>query len=155
MITLQINGEKHQIDVDPEMPLLWAIRDIIGLTGTKFGCGIGACGACKVLVDNSATYSCLTPVSVVVGKEITTIEGTQENLQLLQKSWSEFNVPQCGFCQPGQLITATSLLNSNENPTDKDIDDAMSGNICRCGTYQRIKKAIHHSVELKNKANHE
>ncbi|WP_367757766.1 (2Fe-2S)-binding protein [Flavobacterium sp. WC2430] len=155
MITLQINGEKHQIDVDPEMPLLWAIRDIIGLTGTKFGCGIGACGSCKVLIDNTATYSCLTPVSAVAGKEITTIEGTQENLQLLQKSWSEYNVPQCGYCQPGQLITATSLLNSNENPTDKDIDDAMSGNICRCGTYQRIKKAIHHTVELKNKANHE
>ncbi|WP_367774061.1 (2Fe-2S)-binding protein [Flavobacterium sp. WC2421] len=155
MITLQINGEKHQIDVDPEMPLLWAIRDIIGLTGTKFGCGIGACGSCKVLIDNTATYSCLTPVSAVTGKEITTIEGTQENLQLLQKSWSEYNVPQCGYCQPGQLITATSLLNSNENPTDKDIDDAMSGNICRCGTYQRIKKAIHHTVELKNKANHE
>jgi len=155
MITLQINGQKHKIDVDPEMPLLWALRDIIGLTGTKFGCGIGACGSCKVLVDNSATYSCLTPVSVVVGKEITTIEGTLENLQLLQKSWSEFNVPQCGYCQPGQLITATSLLNYNANPTETDIDDAMSGNICRCGTYQRIKKAILHTVELKNKTNHE
>jgi isoquinoline 1-oxidoreductase alpha subunit len=155
MITLQINGQKHKIDVDPEMPLLWALRDIIGLTGTKFGCGIGACGSCKVLVDNSATYSCLTPVSVVVGKEITTIEGTLENLQLLQKSWAEFNVPQCGYCQPGQLITATSLLNYNENPTETDIDDAMSGNICRCGTYQRIKKAILHTVELKNKTNHE
>lgn len=155
MITLQINGQKHQIDVNPEMPLLWALRDIIGLTGTKFGCGIGACGSCKVLVENSATYSCLMPVSGVEGKEITTIEGTQENLQLLQKSWSDFNVPQCGYCQPGQLITATSLLNSNKNPTDSDIDDAMSGNICRCGTYQRIKKAIHHTVELKNKANHE
>jgi isoquinoline 1-oxidoreductase alpha subunit len=155
MIILQINGQKHKIDVDPEMPLLWALRDIIGLTGTKFGCGIGACGSCKVLVDNSATYSCLTPVSVVVGKEITTIEGTLENLQLLQKSWSEFNVPQCGYCQPGQLITATSLLNYNANPTETDIDDAMSGNICRCGTYQRIKKAILHTVELKNKNNHE
>lgn len=155
MITLQINGQKHQIDVDPEMPLLWAIRDIIGLTGTKFGCGIGACGSCKVLVDDTATFSCLTPVSVAEGKDITTIEGTQENLQLLQKSWSEFNVPQCGYCQPGQLITATSLLNSNENPTDKDIDDAMSGNICRCGTYQRIKKAIHHTVALKKNPNYE
>lgn len=155
MITLQINGQKYQIDVDPEMPLLWAIRDSIGLTGTKFGCGIGSCGCCKVLIDNTAVYSCLTPVSNAVGKEIITIEGTLENLQLLQKSWSEFNVPQCGFCQPGQLITATSLLNSNENPSDTDIDDAMTGNICRCGTYQRIKKAIHHTVELKNKANHE
>lgn len=149
MTTLLINKKKYTIDVDPEMPLLWAIRDTIGLTGTKFGCGIGACGACKVLVDNVATYSCLTPVSMVVGKNITTIEGTAENLQLLQKSWEEFNVPQCGYCQPGQLITATSLLNSNKNPSDTDIDDAMSGNICRCGTYQRIKNAIKHTVELK------
>lgn len=152
MITLQINGQKHQIDVDPEMPLLWAIRDIIGLTGTKFGCGIGSCGACKVLLDNTATYSCLIPVSTVTDKEIITIEGTQENLQLLQKSWSEFNVPQCGYCQPGQLIAATSLLNSNENPTETDIDDLMTANICRCGTYQRIKKAILHTVELKKQS---
>jgi isoquinoline 1-oxidoreductase subunit alpha len=149
MTTLQINGKKYKIDVDPEMPLLWAIRDIIGLTGTKFGCGIGSCGACKVLVDNTAVYSCLTSVTQVHGKNITTIEGTTENLQLLQKSWAEFNVPQCGYCQPGQLITATSLLNTIENPTDTDIDEAMSGNICRCGTYQRIKNAIHHTVELK------
>ena len=133
------------------MPLLWAIRDIVGLTGTKFGCGIGSCGACKVLVDNDAIYSCLTPVSQVEGKNITTIEGTSENLQLLQKSWAEFNVPQCGYCQPGQLIAATALLNQNGNPTESDIDDAMSGNICRCGTYQRIKKAINHTVEQKNK----
>ena len=149
MITLKINGKKHKLDVDPEMPLLWAIRDIIGLTGTKFGCGIGSCGACKVLSDNSAIYSCLTPVKSVTGKELITIEGTTENLQLLQKSWEEFNVPQCGYCQPGQLITATSLLNSNKNPSDSEIYDAMSGNICRCGTYQRIKKAIHHTVEQK------
>jgi isoquinoline 1-oxidoreductase subunit alpha len=149
MTTLQINGKKYKIDVDPEMPLLWAIRDIIGLTGTKFGCGIGSCGACKILVDNIAVYSCLTSVTQAHGKKITTIEGTTENLQLLQKSWAEFNVPQCGYCQPGQLITATSLLNTIENPTDTDIDEAMSGNICRCGTYQRIKSAIHHTVELK------
>lgn len=151
MISFQINNKKYQLDVAQDMPLLWAIRDIVGLTGTKFGCGIGSCGACKVLVDNDAIYSCLTPVSQVEGKNITTIEGTSENLQLLQKSWAEFNVPQCGYCQPGQLIAATALLNQNGNPTESDIDDAMSGNICRCGTYQRIKKAINHTVEQKNK----
>lgn len=149
MISFQINKKKYQLDVALDMPLLWAIRDIIGLTGTKYGCGIGSCGACKVLVDNDAIYSCLTPVSQVEGKNITTIEGTSENLQLLQKSWAEFNVPQCGYCQPGQLISATALLNQNNNPTESDIDDAMSGNICRCGTYQRIKNAINHTVEQK------
>lgn len=149
MISFQINKKKYQLDVALDMPLLWAIRDIIGLTGTKYGCGIGSCGACKVLVDNDAIYSCLTPVSQVEGKNITTIEGTSENLQLLQKSWAEFNVPQCGYCQPGQLIAATALLNQNNNPTESDIDDAMSGNICRCGTYQRIKNAINHTVEQK------
>lgn len=152
MITLLINEKKYKIDVDPEMPLLWAIRDIIGLTGTKFGCGIGSCGSCKVLIDNSDVFSCLTPVSEAVGKNILTIEGISENLQLLQKSWSDLNVPQCGYCQPGQLITATSLLNANENPTDTDIEEAMSDNICRCGTYQRIKDAIHHTVELKKQS---
>lgn len=152
MITLLINEKKYKIDVDPEMPLLWAIRDIIGLTGTKFGCGIGSCGSCKVLIDNADVFSCLTPVSEAVGKNILTIEGISENLQLLQKSWSDLNVPQCGYCQPGQLITATSLLNANENPTDTDIEEAMSDNICRCGTYQRIKDAIHHTVELKKQS---
>ena len=150
MITLQINGEKHKIDVAPDMPLLWAIRDIIGLTGTKYGCGIGVCGSCKVLLDNSPVQSCAIPVSMAENKNITTIEGQSENLQLLQQSWSELNVPQCGFCQPGQLIAATALLDKNENPTDKDIDEAMIGNICRCGTYQRIKNAIHRTVQLKN-----
>lgn len=149
MVTLDINGKKYNLDVAPEMPLLWAIRDIIGLTGTKFGCGIGACGACKILINNEATYSCLTPVSSAKGKKIITIEGKSPNLQLLQEAWAEYNVPQCGYCQPGQLITATSLLNSNPSPTDTEIDEAMSGNLCRCGTYQRIKNAIHHTVELK------
>jgi len=149
MATLLINKKKYNIDIDPETPLLWAIRDVVGLTGTKYGCGTGACGSCKVLVNDEATYSCLTPVSAVVGKNIITIEGQTENLQLLQKSWAEFNVPQCGFCQPGQLLSATVLLNANPNPTDTDIDDAMSANICRCGTYQRIKQAIRHTVELK------
>nr|WP_315173921.1 2Fe-2S iron-sulfur cluster-binding protein [uncultured Flavobacterium sp.] len=149
MVTLDINGKKYNLDVAPEMPLLWAIRDIIGLTGTKFGCGIGACGACKILINNEATYSCLTPVSDAKGKKIITIEGKSPNLQLLQEAWAEYNVPQCGYCQPGQLITATSLLNSNPSPSETEIDAAMSGNLCRCGTYQRIKNAIQHTVELK------
>ena len=149
MVTLDINGKKYNLDVAPETPLLWAIRDIIGLTGTKFGCGIGACGACKILINNEATYSCLTPVSDAKGKKIITIEGKSPNLQLLQEAWAEYNVPQCGYCQPGQLITATSLLNSNPSPSEAEIDAAMSGNLCRCGTYQRIKNAIQHTVELK------
>ncbi|WP_457618579.1 (2Fe-2S)-binding protein [Lutibacter sp.] len=150
MVTLRINGEKHTIDVAPDMPLLWAIRDIVGLTGTKYGCGKGLCGSCKVLLDNSPVQSCVIPVSAAVGKNILTIEGASKNLQLLQESWVTLNVPQCGFCQSGQLIAATALLDKNENPTDKDIEEAMIGNICRCGTYQRIKKAIHKTVELKN-----
>ena len=150
MITLQINGEKHTIDVAPDMPLLWAIRDIIGLTGTKYGCGIGVCGSCKVLLDNSPVQSCMIPVTAAEGKNIITIEGESDNLQLLQQSWVALNVAQCGFCQPGQLIAAAALLDKNENPTDKDINEAMIGIICRCGTYQRIKKAIHRTVELKN-----
>ena len=150
MTTLRINGENHTIDVPLDMPLLWAIRDIIGLTGTKFGCGKGLCGSCKILLDGSAVQSCQIPVSMAEGKEILTIEGESENLQLLQKSWVEENVAQCGFCQPGQLIAATSLLDKNENPTDTEIENAMIGNICRCGTYERIKKAIHKTVEFKN-----
>lgn len=150
MITLTINNKKYNIDAEADMPLLWAIRDIIGLTGTKYGCGEGLCGSCKVLLDNSPVQSCVIPVSAAIGKNILTIEGNSENLQLLQESWMELNVPQCGFCQPGQLIAATALLDKNENPTDKDIEDAMIGNICRCGTYQRIKSAIHRTVELKN-----
>ncbi len=150
MTTLHINGEKHKIDVAPDMPLLWAIRDIIGLTGTKYGCGKGLCGSCKVLLDGSPVQSCIIPVSAAEGKNIITIEGVSKNLQLLQESWAELNVPQCGFCQPGQLIAATALLDKNDNPTDEDINEAMIGNICRCGTYQRIKKAIHRTVQLKN-----
>ncbi|WP_372746751.1 (2Fe-2S)-binding protein [Lutibacter sp.] len=152
MITLQINGKSHTIDVDPEMPLLWAIRDVVGLTGTKYSCGIGVCGSCKVLLDNSPVQSCMIPVSAAEGKSIITIEGTSKNLQLLQDSWMELNVPQCGFCQPGQLIAATALLDKNPNPTDEEIDEAMIGNICRCGTYQRIKNAINRTVNL-NKQN--
>ncbi len=152
MKTLKINGKKHQIDVDSKMPLLWAIRDVIGLTGTKYGCGKGLCGACKVLVDGSAIQSCQIPVSFAEGKEILTIEGESKNLQLLQKAWVEVNVPQCGFCQPGQLLTASALLDKIDNPTDEEIENAMVGNICRCGTYQRIKNAIKRTVELKNQS---
>ena len=149
MITLKINGKKHEIDADPEMPLLWVLRDIIGLTGTKYGCGIGVCGSCKILLDNSPVQSCVLPVSAAVGKDIITIEGESKNLQLLQESWIELNVPQCGYCQPGQLIAATALLDTNNNATDDEIDGAMLGNICRCGTYQRIKNAIKRTVNLK------
>ena len=133
------------------MPLLWAIRDIIGLTGTKYGCGVSQCGACSILIDGDLVRSCSLPVSYGVGKQITTIEGKTDNLEYLREAWEEINVPQCGYCQSGQLIAATSLLNSNPNPTDEDIDAAMSGNICRCGTYPRIRKAIHKAVKLKNK----
>ena len=149
--TLTINGKKHSLEAQDDMPLLWAIRDIIGLTGTKYGCGVSQCGACSILIDNEVVRSCSLPVSYGVGKQITTIEGNTENLNYLREAWEEINVPQCGYCQSGQLIAASSLLNNNSNPTDQDIDEAMSGNICRCGTYPRIRKAIHKAVKLKNK----
>ena len=138
------------MQVQEDMPLLWVIRDIVGLTGTKFGCGVSQCGACAVLIDGKLTKSCIVPVSYAVEKEIFTIEGSSENLEFLRQAWTDGNVPQCGYCQSGQLIAATSLLDSIEKPTDKDIDNAMSANICRCGTYTRIKKAIHTAVQLKN-----
>lgn len=149
---LSINGKNHTIEAEEAMPLLWAIRDIVGLTGTKFGCGVAQCGACSVLVNGKLIKSCITPVSSIIGKEIFTIEGTSDNLEHLREAWNDGNVPQCGYCQSGQLIAATALLDSNDTPTDSDIDTAMSGNICRCGTYTRIKKAIHKAVELKNNA---
>jgi len=143
MITLKINGTQRQFDGDPEMPLLWYLRDIAGLTGSKFGCGMGLCGACTVHQDGVAIRSCVTQVQNVVGKEITTIEGlTHNGDHPLQKAWAALNVPQCGYCQTGQIMQAASLLKEKPKPTDKDIDDAMSGNICRCGTYQRIRAAI-------------
>ncbi len=147
MTTLQINGKKHPVDIDPDMPLLWVIRDIIGFTGTKYGCGKGICGSCMVLVDGLAVNSCQLKAVEAEGKEVITIEGETNNLQALQKSWAELNVPQCGFCQPGQLISATSLLNANPRPSDQDINNAMVRNICRCGVYQRIKDAINLTVE--------
>ncbi len=149
MKSLSINGKSFSIESQDEMPLLWAIRDIIGLTGTKFGCGVSQCGACSLLINGNLTKSCSIPVSYAEGKEIFTIEGSSENLEFLRAAWNEGNVPQCGYCQSGQLIAATALLDKTANPTNEDIDKAMSGNICRCGTYTRIRKAIHKAVELK------
>ncbi len=144
-----INGKKHQLDASGEMPLLWALRDIIKLTGSKYGCGKGLCGACTVHMDGEAIRSCVLPISAAVGKEITTIEGLSENADHpLQKAWVDLNVPQCGYCQTGQIMSAASLLNKNPKPTDVDIDQAMSGNICRCGTYPRIRNAIHQAAKL-------
>ena len=147
---LKINGESYTVETQDEMPLLWAIRDIVGLTGTKFGCGVAQCGACSILVDGNLIKSCSMPFSYGIGKEIFTIEGSSDNLEYLREAWNEVNVPQCGYCQSGQLIAATALLNKNTNPTDDDINNAMSDNICRCGTYVRIRKAIHKAVELRN-----
>ncbi|GGG09550.1 isoquinoline 1-oxidoreductase subunit alpha [Dokdonia pacifica] len=140
---LKINGKKHQVDVDESTPLLWVLRDHLGMVGTKFGCGVAQCGACTVHIDGNATRSCVTPVSVASEYTITTIEGISENGDHpVQKAWIEHDVPQCGYCQAGQIMSATALLKNNPSPTDEDIDNAMSGNICRCGTYTRIKKAI-------------
>jgi isoquinoline 1-oxidoreductase subunit alpha len=143
MVRLKVNGVSQSFDGDPEMPLLWYLRDILGLTGTKFGCGMALCGACTVLENGKAVRSCSKQMGTVGGLEITTIEGVSEHGQhAVQKAWTEVNVPQCGYCQPGQIMQAVSLLSSKPHPTDGDIDDVMSGNICRCGTYQRIRAAI-------------
>lgn len=150
MKTLTINGKNHNIEAQDDMPLLWAIRDIIGLTGTKYGCGVSQCGACSVLLDGDVVRSCSIPVTYAEGKKIVTIEGESDTLNYLREAWVDGNVPQCGYCQSGQLIAATALLDSNANPTEEDINNAMSGNICRCGTYPRIKKAIYKAIELKN-----
>jgi isoquinoline 1-oxidoreductase alpha subunit len=142
---LRVNGTTVSLDADPDMPLLWALRDVAGLTGTKFGCGIAQCGACTVLVDGQPVRSCVTPVSSVTG-EITTIEGIAAQdgtLSAVQQAWVEGQVAQCGYCQSGQVLAATALLKTNPSPSDADIDEAMSGNLCRCGTYPRIRAAIH------------
>ena len=140
---LKINGIKHQIDVDPETPILWVLRDHVKLVGTKYGCGIAQCGTCTIHVNDIAIRACITPVSAVAGAEITTIEGlSKKGDHPLQKAWLKHDVPQCGYCQAGQIMNAASLLKNNSNPTDEDIDAAMNGNICRCGTYIRIKAAI-------------
>jgi len=141
--TLKINGEKHQVDVDPTTPILWVLRDHLKLVGTKYGCGIAQCGSCTIHVDGEAVRSCLTPVSLVEDSKITTIEGlSKDGDHPVQKAWLEHDVPQCGYCQAGQIMTAAALLEENPNPSDEDIDTAMNGNICRCGTYIRIKQAI-------------
>ncbi|HVB33044.1 MAG TPA: (2Fe-2S)-binding protein [Patescibacteria group bacterium] len=143
-IRFMVNGKPHTVDVNPNMPLLWVIRDTLNMTGTKFGCGESLCGACTVHIDGEAKRSCVTPVSSVEGKNITTIEGISPNhSHPLQQAWVELDVPQCGYCQSGQIMSAASLLAKNSNPTDAEIDEAMTGNICRCGTYQQIKAAIH------------
>jgi isoquinoline 1-oxidoreductase subunit alpha len=150
MISLTVNGKAQQVDVDPDVPLLWVVREQLALTGTKYGCGIAQCGACTVHVDGQAVRSCVTPVSSAAGKSITTIEGlSATGDHPVQKAWTEVDVPQCGFCQPGQIMSAAALLARTPSPTDKDIDDAMAGNICRCGTYQRIRAAIHRAAALK------
>lgn len=154
MITLQINGKQHQLEADPAMPLLWALRDLLGLTGTKYSCGISVCGACTVLVEGKPVRSCVTPVSAVSGKTITTIEGlSADRSHPVQQAWLEEQVPQCGYCQSGQIMSAVALLNSKPQPTDADIDAAMSGVLCRCGTYPRIRKAIKRAASIAAKEN--
>lgn len=148
-VTLRVNGQEATVDVSPDTPLLWVLRDTLGLTGTKFGCGIGACGACTVLLDGKATRSCSLRVSEAAGKEVTTIEGLSPNGDHpLQQAWLDESVSQCGYCQPGQIMTAAALLAETPHPTDEEIDAAMSGNLCRCGTYQRIRRAIHRAAEV-------
>ena len=148
-IQVIINGKPHSVDVPPSMPLLWVLRDTLGMTGTKFGCGMALCGACTVHIDGEATRSCITPISSVAGKKITTIEGLSlDRSHPVQRAWIEVDVPQCGYCQSGQIMSAASLLAKNPKPSDSDIDDAMKGNICRCGTYQRIREAVHRAAEL-------
>lgn len=147
MISLTVNGKAQQVDVAPDVPLLWVVRENLNLTGTKYGCGIAQCGACTVHVDGKPIRACVTPVSAAAGKKVTTIEGlSTRGDHPVQKAWMDVDVPQCGFCQPGQIMSAVALLNTNAKPTDKDIDAAMAGNICRCGTYQRIRAAIHEAA---------
>lgn len=144
---LTINGKQETVEAPEDMPLLWVIRDLLGLTGTKFGCGIAQCRACTVHIDGAPTFSCQVPVSAAAGTDITTIEGlAPERLEQLEEAWVEEDVPQCGYCQPGQIMSAAALLASKPKPTDADIDAAMSGNICRCGTYNRIRRAIHRAA---------
>ena len=147
--SISINGETKSIDVAPSTPLLWVLREQLGLTGTKFGCGVALCGACTVHVDGKAVRSCVTPVAAVAGKRITTIEGlSTDRSHPVQRAWLQIQVPQCGYCQSGQIMSAAALLAVNANPSDGDIDDAMAGNLCRCGTYARIRRAIHLAAEM-------
>ena len=149
-ISFTLNGKSQTVDVSPEMPLLWVLRDTLNMTGTKFGCGMALCGACTVHINGEATRSCITPISSVSGKSVTTIEGlSTSSLHPVQQAWIEEDVPQCGYCQSGQIMSAVALLAKKPKPTDAEIDDFMSGNICRCGTYQRIRKAIHRAAGAK------
>ena len=148
MITINVNGENHKVEASEDTPILWVVREKLGLTGSKFGCGKALCGACTMHLEGEAIRSCLTPLSRAVGKNIVTIEGLEESIAgPLQKAWIDFEVPQCGYCQSGQIMSAAVLLRERPNPSDKDIDNAMAGNICRCGTYQRIRKAIHSAAK--------
>lgn len=144
MVQLNVNGRTVAVDADPNTPLLWALRDVLGLTGTKFGCGIAACGACTVHVNGAPTRACVTPIAVLAGAQITTIEAMQADRigRAVQDAWVRHDVVQCGYCQSGQIMAAVALLKSKKNPTDRDIDEAMAGNLCRCGTYQRVRAAI-------------
>jgi isoquinoline 1-oxidoreductase alpha subunit/isoquinoline 1-oxidoreductase beta subunit len=152
MVKLTINGKDVELDVADETPLLWALRDTLNMTGTKFGCGMALCGACTVQIDGEATRSCITPVVAAVGKQVTTIEGLSASSEHpVQKAWIQHEVPQCGYCQSGQIMSASALLAKNKNPTDADIDAAMAGNICRCGTYNDIRAAIHTAADLMRK----
>ena len=148
MITLKVNGKVHKLNADPDTPLLWALRDIIGLTGTKYGCGMAQCGACVVHVNGAPVRSCVTPVSQAAGASVTTIEGLQSKVgRAVQAAWEKLEVVQCGFCQSGQIMSAVALLAKNPRPSDEDIDAAMSGNLCRCATYQRVRAAIHEAAK--------
>jgi isoquinoline 1-oxidoreductase alpha subunit len=146
---LSVNGQEHDVSVSDDMPLLWVLRDVLGLTGTKFGCGMAQCGACTVLVDGQAVRSCVRPVAAVAGRSVTTIEGLSlDGDHPVQKAWAEVDVVQCGYCQSGQILAAAALLKVKPHPSDADIDAALSGNLCRCGTYQRIRRAVHRAAEL-------
>jgi isoquinoline 1-oxidoreductase subunit alpha len=152
-VSFSLNGKPESVDVSPSMPLLWALRDVLGMTGTKFGCGMSLCGACTVHADGKAVRSCTTPVSAIAGRKVVTIEGlSRDRSHPVQVAWSEADVPQCGYCQSGQIMAAAALLAKTPKPTDADIDEVMRGNICRCGTYQEIRKAIHRASELQAEA---
>ena len=147
--TIRVNGQTHSVDVDGDTPLLWVLRDVLNLTGTKYGCGEGQCGACTVLMDGSATRSCQIPAAAAAGAKITTIEGLNGKVaEAVQTAWTQLDVPQCGYCQSGQVMAATALLTDNPKPTDADIDAAMSGNLCRCATYHRIRAGIHEAAKM-------
>jgi isoquinoline 1-oxidoreductase alpha subunit len=149
MVTLTVNGTTQNIDADTDTPLLWVLRDHLSLTGTKYGCGMALCGVCTVHIDGAAVRSCVLPLKAVEGKSVTTIEGlSKDRSHAVQRAWMEIDVPQCGYCQSGQIMSAVALLGTNPSPTDADIDAALAGNICRCGTYVRIRKAIHRAAEL-------